>query len=83
MRCGSIAQASQRRPVAGSSTTIDVIMGMIARPDAHALDSLAGHERPPVAEMHPVLAPGGRLGIAVWTEIENSPPFRALASEIE
>src|SRR5262249_43786955 len=36
-----------------------------------------------VAEMHRALGAGGRLGIAVWTEIDHSPPFRALASGVE
>jgi SAM-dependent methyltransferase len=36
-----------------------------------------------VAEMHRALRPGGRLGIAVWTEIDHSPPCSALASGIE
>jgi SAM-dependent methyltransferase len=36
-----------------------------------------------VAEMHRALGPSGRLGIAVWTDIDRSPPFRALAIGIE
>jgi SAM-dependent methyltransferase len=36
-----------------------------------------------VAEMHRVLVPGGRVGIAVWTAIERSPGFAALADAVE
>ncbi len=36
-----------------------------------------------VAEMRRALRPGGRIGIAVWTEIDGSPPFRAMADGIE
>jgi ubiquinone/menaquinone biosynthesis C-methylase UbiE len=36
-----------------------------------------------LAEMRRALRPGGRLGIAVWTEIESSPPMRALAAALE
>ena len=36
-----------------------------------------------VTEMHRALGASGRLGIAVWTEIDHSPPFRALAIGIE
>ena len=32
--------------------------------------------------MRRALRPGGRVGIVVWTRIENSPPFRALADGI-
>jgi ubiquinone/menaquinone biosynthesis C-methylase UbiE len=35
-----------------------------------------------LAEMRRVLRPGGRLGIAVWCAIEESPPFAALASAL-
>jgi SAM-dependent methyltransferase len=35
-----------------------------------------------VAEMRRALRPGGRLGVAVWTDIEHSPPFCALANAI-
>jgi ubiquinone/menaquinone biosynthesis C-methylase UbiE len=34
-------------------------------------------------EMRRALRSGGRVGIAVWTEIDRSPPFRALADAIE
>ncbi len=41
-------------------------------------------DRPAAArEMRRVLRPGGRVGITVWTAIENSPPFDALAAGIE
>ena len=33
-------------------------------------------------EMHRVLIPGGRVGIATWTDIEESPPFAALAGAL-
>jgi len=33
-------------------------------------------------EMHLALRPGGRLGIAVWSAIEQNPPFAALAEAI-
>lgn len=36
-----------------------------------------------LAEMHRALRVGGRVGVAVWTEIEHSPPFCALADAIE
>ena len=36
-----------------------------------------------VAEMHRALRPGGRVGISVWTAIEHSPPFAALAEGVE
>lgn len=36
-----------------------------------------------VAEMHRALRLGGRVGIAVWTEIGNSPVFAALGDAIE
>jgi SAM-dependent methyltransferase len=36
-----------------------------------------------LAEMGRALRPGGRLGIAVWTEIDGAPPFRALADALE
>jgi ubiquinone/menaquinone biosynthesis C-methylase UbiE len=36
-----------------------------------------------LAEMRRALRPGGRLGIAVWTEIESCPPMRALAGALE
>jgi ubiquinone/menaquinone biosynthesis C-methylase UbiE len=39
--------------------------------------------RAAVAEMRRVLRPGGRLGVAVWSDIERSPPFCALANAIE
>jgi ubiquinone/menaquinone biosynthesis C-methylase UbiE len=35
-----------------------------------------------VAEMRRALRPGGRIGVAVWTDIEHSPPFCALANAI-
>jgi ubiquinone/menaquinone biosynthesis C-methylase UbiE len=35
-----------------------------------------------LAEMRRALRPRGRVGIAVWTEIGGSPPFRALADAI-
>ena len=34
-------------------------------------------------EMRRALRPGGRVGIVVWTPIENSPPFEALADGVE
>jgi SAM-dependent methyltransferase len=34
-------------------------------------------------EMRRALRPGGRVGIVVWTAIENSPPFAALADGVE
>jgi ubiquinone/menaquinone biosynthesis C-methylase UbiE len=36
-----------------------------------------------VAEMQRALRPGGRVGIAVWTEIERSPTMRALSDAVE
>jgi SAM-dependent methyltransferase len=36
-----------------------------------------------VAEMRRALRPGGRAGIVVWTAIEHSPPFAALADGVE
>ena len=36
-----------------------------------------------VAEMYRALRPGGRAAVAVWTEIERSPAWRALADAIE
>jgi len=36
-----------------------------------------------LAEMRRALRPGGRLGVAVWTEIDRSPPFRAVADALE
>lgn len=36
-----------------------------------------------LAEMRRALRPGGRIGVAVWTEIENSPLFAELAKAIE
>src|ERR1700689_1332357 len=36
-----------------------------------------------LAEMRRALRSGGRLGIAVWTEIESCPPMRALAGALE
>lgn len=35
-----------------------------------------------LAEMGRVLKPGGRLGVAVWCEIDRCPPFAALAEAI-
>lgn len=34
-------------------------------------------------EMRRALGPGGRVGIAVWTEIDRSPPFSALGDAVE
>jgi ubiquinone/menaquinone biosynthesis C-methylase UbiE len=36
-----------------------------------------------LAEMRRALRPGGRVGVAVWTEIDRSPPFHALGEAIE
>jgi ubiquinone/menaquinone biosynthesis C-methylase UbiE len=36
-----------------------------------------------VAQMHRALRPGGRVGIAVWTEIARSPAMAAIADAIE
>jgi SAM-dependent methyltransferase len=36
-----------------------------------------------LAEMRRALRPGGRLGVAVWTEIDSCPPMRALAGALE
>ncbi|HEY2162011.1 MAG TPA: class I SAM-dependent methyltransferase [Solirubrobacteraceae bacterium] len=36
-----------------------------------------------IAEMHRALRPGGRVGVAVWTEIERSPTMAALADAVE
>jgi ubiquinone/menaquinone biosynthesis C-methylase UbiE len=36
-----------------------------------------------VAEMQRALRPGGRVGVAVWTEIERSPTMRALSDAVE
>jgi SAM-dependent methyltransferase len=36
-----------------------------------------------LAEMRRALRPGGRLGIAVWTEIDSCPPMRAVADALE
>jgi ubiquinone/menaquinone biosynthesis C-methylase UbiE len=36
-----------------------------------------------LAEMRRVLRPGGELGIAVWCDIEECPPFAALANALE
>jgi SAM-dependent methyltransferase len=35
-----------------------------------------------LAEMRRVLKPGGRLGISVWCDIEDCPPFAALAAAV-
>jgi ubiquinone/menaquinone biosynthesis C-methylase UbiE len=35
-----------------------------------------------LAEMRRALRPGGRVGIAVWAEIEQAPPFAALADAV-
>jgi SAM-dependent methyltransferase len=36
-----------------------------------------------LTEMRRALRPGGRLGIAVWREIDRAPPFRMLADALE
>jgi ubiquinone/menaquinone biosynthesis C-methylase UbiE len=36
-----------------------------------------------LAQMRRALRPGGRLGIAVWREIDRAPPFRMLADALE
>jgi ubiquinone/menaquinone biosynthesis C-methylase UbiE len=36
-----------------------------------------------LAEMRRALRPGGRLGIAVWREVDRAPPFRMLADALE
>ncbi len=35
-----------------------------------------------LAEVHRALKPGGRLGLAVWTAVDRSPPFLAVADAI-
>jgi len=59
--------------------------------DAGAFDALTCQQglqfvsdRPAaLAEMLRALRPGGRLGVAVWTEIDGSPPHRALADALQ
>jgi len=41
------------------------------------------HRPAALAEMRRTLRPGGRLGIAVWSEIESCPPMRVLAGALE
>jgi SAM-dependent methyltransferase len=41
-----------------------------------------GDRQRALGEMHRALRPGGRLGVAVWGPIEQSPPFAALAEAI-
>lgn len=36
-----------------------------------------------LAEMRRALRPGGRLGIAVWCDVEDCPPFAALSTALE
>lgn len=42
-----------------------------------------GDRKASVAEMRRALRPGGRIGVAVWSEIEHSPAWAALADAIE
>ena len=66
--------SAERLPVAeGTSDVVTCQQGLQFFPDRPAA----------VAEMRRVLRPGGRIGIAIWTEIDRAPPFRALGDAIE
>jgi SAM-dependent methyltransferase len=65
---------AERLPVAdGSADVVTCQQGLQFFPDRPAA----------LAEMYRALRPGGRLGVAVWEEIERCPPFHALGDAIE
>jgi SAM-dependent methyltransferase len=66
----------QPPPLPVAEGTIDVVtcqQGLQFFPDRPAA----------VAEMRRALRSGGRIGIAIWTEIDRAPPFRMLGDAIE